>query len=92
MESQDYRETLIRNCRDVIYPTIRHTSGEVLDQLDWHEAVKCAEAMGKRAFILEVLPHAALDLAIDRNAPEEKKGVMGVVERVGRVLGLHKVS
>ena len=91
MESQDYRETLIRNCRDVIYPTIRHTSGEVLDQLDWHEAVKCAEALGKRAFILEVMPHAALKLAIDRNAPEKKKGVEGVVERMGRILGLHRV-
>ena len=92
MDSQDYRETMIRNCRDIIYPTIRHTSGEALDQMDWHEAVKCAEALGKRAFILEVLPHAALKLAIDRNAPEEKKGVMGVVERMGRVLGIHKVS
>ena len=91
MESQDYRETLIRNCRDVIYPTIRHTSGEVLDQLDWHEAVKCAEALGKRAFILEVMPHAALKLAIDRNALEKKKGVEGVVERMGRILGLHRV-
>ena len=61
-------------------------------RLDRDEAVKCAEALGKRAFILEVMPHAALDLTIDRNAPKEKKGVVGVVERMGRILGIHKVS
>ena len=41
-----------------------------MERIDWEEAVKCAEALGKRDFILEVLPSPALDLVIDRT----KKG------------------
>ena len=92
MESQDYRQTLIRNCRSIIHPTIRSSPGEVLDQLDWDEAVKCAEALSKRVFILEVMPHAALDLVIDRTTPEKNERGGSLVERVGRILGLHRVS
>jgi len=54
--------------------------------------VKCAEALGKRSFILEVLPASALDLVIDRTAPEKKERGESLVERVGRILGLHRVS
>ena len=92
MESQDYRQTLIRNCKNIIWPTIRHYPGEVLEQIDGDNAVKCAEALGKRDFILEVLPAAALDLIIDRTAPEKKERGESLVERVGRILGLHRVS
>ena len=54
---------------------IRHEPGEVLDQIDWVEAVKCAEALGKRSFMLEVMPVAVLEQVIDRSQPEkiEKK-------------------
>ena len=92
MESQDYRQTLIRNCKNIICPTIRHYSGEVLEQIDWDDAVMCAEALGKRDFTLEVLPAAALDLVIDRTVPEKKERGESLVERVGRILGLHRVS
>ena len=92
MESQDYRQTLIRNCKSIIWPTIRHYSGEVLEQIDWDDAVMCAEALGKRSFILEVLPASALDLVIDRTAPEKKERGESLVERVGRILGLYRVS
>ncbi len=75
MDKQDYRKALIRNCQSIIYPTIRHEPGEVLNQIDWAEAVKCAEALGKRSFMLEVMPVAVLELVIDRTQPEktEKK-------------------
>lgn len=92
MESQDYRQTLIRNCKSIIWPTIRHYPGEVLEQIDWDDAVMCAEALDKRSFILEVLPAAALDLVIDRTAPEKRERGESLVERVGRILGLHRVS
>ena len=92
MESQDYRQTLIRNCKSVIWPTIRHYPGEVLEQIDWDDAVMCAEALGKRGFILEVLPASALDLVIDRTAPEKRERGESLAERVGRILGLHRVS
>ena len=74
-DDADYRQRLIDNCRRIIHPTIRHEPGEVLDQIDWVEAVKCAEALGKRSFMLEVMPVAVLELVIDRSQPEktEKK-------------------
>ena len=71
-DSQDYRQRLIRNCRDVIRPNVRPGPGEVLERLDWNEAVMCAEALDKRAFILEVLPAAALELAVDRSASRRR--------------------
>jgi hypothetical protein len=63
-----------------------------LEQIDWDDAVMCAEALDKRSFILEVLPAAALDLVIDRTAPEKRERGESLVERVGRILGLHRVS
>jgi hypothetical protein len=91
-DCQDYRQTLIQNCKSIIYPTIRHYHGEELEQISYEDAVKCAEALGKRDFILEVMPATALELAIDRTAPEQKRGGKSFAERVGRILGLHRVS
>ncbi len=71
-DSHDYRQRLIRNCLDVIRPNIRPGPGKMLERLDWDEAVMCAEALGKRAFILEVLPAAALELAVDRSASRRR--------------------
>ena len=92
VDSQDYRQKLIQNCKGIIYPTIRQKSGEDPEQIPWDVAVKCAEALGKRDFILEVMPARALELAIDRNEPEQKKGGESFAERVGRLFGLHRVS
>ena len=66
VDSRDYRQRLIRNCEDIIYPTNRRDPGRVLDRIGWDEAVMCAEALGKRGFILEVMPTVALGLTIDR--------------------------
>ena len=92
VDSQDYRQKLIQNCKDIIYPTIRQKPGEDPEQIPWVVAVKCAEALGKRDFILEVMPARALELVIDRNEPEQKKGGESFAERVGRIFGLHRVS
>ena len=70
MDSPDYRVVLIHNCQHIISPPMRKKAGQLLERIDWEEAVKCAEALGKRDFILEVLPSPALDLVIDRT----KKG------------------
>ena len=65
MDSSDYRETLIRNCRNIIFPTFRTEPKQNREYIGWENAVKCAELLGKRSFILEVLPAEALELAID---------------------------
>lgn len=91
VDSQDYRQRLIQNCKGIIYHTIRQKPGEDPDRIPWDVAVKCAEALGKRDFILKVMPARALELAIDRNEPEQKKGGESFAERVGRILGLHRV-
>ena len=70
VDSDDYRQKLIQNCKSIIYPT-RREARQVLEQIDWDDAVMCAEALGKRSFILEVMPSAALDLVIDHSPPEE---------------------
>ena len=92
VDSQDYRQKLIQNCKDIIYPTIRQKPGEDPEQIPWDMSVMCAEALGKRDFILEVMPARALELAIDKNEPEQKKGGESFAERVGRLFGLHRVS
>ena len=48
-----------------------------------------AEFLGKRDFILEVMPAIAVNRAINRIPP--KKGE-SFVKRVGRALGLHRDS
>ena len=35
--------------------------------LDYAEVVKCAVALGKRQFALEILPNTVLELALDRS-------------------------
>jgi len=66
MDSPDYRIILIQNCQHIISPPRQKKAGQLLERIDWEEAVKCAEALGKRDFILEVMPSPALDLVIDR--------------------------
>ena len=70
--STDYKEQIIRNCMNIIRPI----NGK--NRLDYTEVVKCAVALGKRQFILEVLPSVALEQTIDRsylynqNKPKKK--------------------
>ena len=69
--ADDYKAQIIRNCINVIYPSSRRGA------LDFDEVVKCAVALGKRQFALEVLPATVLDLTLDRshvfNVEEPKK-------------------
>ena len=41
--------------------------------LDYVEVVKCAVALGKRQFALEVLPSVVLEQAVDNNETKPKK-------------------
>jgi len=70
VDSPDYREQLIRNCVHVIHPIDRREADKIIPM---DMAVMCAEALGKRSFILEVLPATALELVIDRNMPEKQE-------------------
>ena len=67
--ADDYKEHIIRNCINVIYPPSRRGA------LNFDDVVKCAVALGKRQFALEVLPSTVYDLALDRRDPtsEPKK-------------------
>ena len=69
--STDYKEQIIRNCLNIIRPI----NGK--NRLDYTEVVKCAVALGKRQFALEVLPIFVLEQTRDRshlyNPNKEKK-------------------
>lgn len=56
----DYKAQIIRNCINVIRPFDRKKI-----PLDYADVVKCAVALGKRQFALEVLPTTVLELTID---------------------------
>ena len=57
--AEDYKEHIIRNCINLICPPSRR------DALNFDDVVKCAIALGKRQFALEVLPSTVNELAID---------------------------
>ena len=63
----DYKEQIIRNCLNIIHPA----NGK--NRLDYVEVVKCAVALGKRQFALEVLPSVVLEQAIDNSETKPKK-------------------
>lgn len=71
--ADDYKAHIVRNCINVICPPSR------CGALDFDEVVKCAVALGKRQFALEVLPATVLDLTLDRShvykvaEPKKKK-------------------
>lgn len=56
----DYKAQIIRNCINVIRPFDRKKI-----PLDYADVVKCAVALGKRQFALEVLPTTVLELALN---------------------------
>ena len=70
LDEPDYRAKLIQNCVHILHPVFRQ---EVANIIPFEDALKCAELLGKRQFILEVLPSTALELALDRSKPEPKK-------------------
>lgn len=78
IKKADYQKQIIRNCMNIMQPPhFRDSlSGEEIIRIPLDTAVQCAEALGKRRFILEVLPAAALDLAVDRTKPKIKKGFL----------------
>ena len=53
---RDFTSAVIRNCRVVMQPPATK------DRFDFHEAAKCAIALGKLRFVLEVLPGVLLEL------------------------------
>jgi len=71
----DYQKQIIRNCMNIMQPPHFRASlsGEEIMRIPLDIAVQCTEALGKRRFILEVLPAAALDLAVDFKKPGTKK-------------------
>lgn len=70
----DYETLLIRNCVNVMRPVDAREAGS---RIPWEDAVKSAELLGKRQFILEVLPTVALDLAVDRSESQRKEKKKG---------------
>ncbi len=70
LEAPDYRDCLIGNCKSIMQPSFRQ-DGDIVIPFDY--AVMCAELLGKRSFILEVLPGTAEYLAVDRTKPKKKK-------------------
>ena len=61
-QAGDCKAQIIRNCINIIRPFDRKKM-----PLDYAEVVKCAVALGKRQFALEVLPTTVLELALDRS-------------------------
>lgn len=61
-QSGDYKAQIIRNCINIIRPLDRKKTA-----LDYTAVVKCAVALGKRQFALEILPTTVLELALDRS-------------------------
>ncbi|MGI6268997.1 MAG: RNA dependent RNA polymerase [Candidatus Howiella sp.] len=57
----DYKETLNKRCLACLQPP------DAKQQTDFAEAAKCAIALGKRQFALEILPGALLELTLDRS-------------------------
>lgn len=62
--SRDYREQLISNCMQILQP-----SDARKERIALAETVKCAVALGKRSFAMEVLPSTMLELTVPE-APE----------------------
>ena len=60
-KSRDYKEEIARRCVMVLQPPTARSS------FDFEEAAKCAIALGKRQFALEVLPASMLELTCDRS-------------------------
>lgn len=65
----DAKNQIISNCKHIMFP-IR--TRDTAPQLNPENVVKCAVALGKRKFALEVLPDIVLRLTLDSNIPTEE--------------------
>ena len=71
LDSSDYKERIVKNCIALLSPSDKNKK-----RVDPEEAVKCAIALGERRFVLEVLPYAAVKLAVGP-AETKKRRVFG---------------
>ena len=71
----DARAELAARCKAVLQPP------DAKSRFDFAEAVKCAVALGKRPFVLEVLPESALPLVLDRCEASQKPKRKGLFRR-----------
>lgn len=66
--ARDYREQLISNCMQILQP-----SDARKERIDLTETVKCAVALGKRSFAMEVLPATMLELTVPESPEKTPK-------------------
>ena len=60
-KARDYKEEIARRCVMTLQPPTARS------RFDFEEAAKCAVALGKRQFALEVLPASLPELTCDRS-------------------------
>ena len=65
----DAKNQIISNCKHIMFP-IR--TRDTAPQLNPENVVKCAVALSKRKFALEVLPDIVLRLTLDSNIPTDE--------------------
>ena len=65
----DAKNQIISNCKHIMFPIRTRNAAPSLNPED---VVKCAVALGKRKFALEVLPDIVLRLTLDRSIPSEE--------------------
>lgn len=63
----DQKTAVIMHCRGVMQPPGTKA------RFDYEEAVKCAIALGRRGFVLDVLPSVAIKLAASRNESPKRR-------------------
>ena len=68
--ANDRRTVVIHNCRNVMYPPKTRDRQERFDE---EEAVKCALALGKRGFVLDVMQVKALTLTVGPTTDRPKR-------------------
>ncbi len=67
--AQDAKTHIIQAVKNIIRPM---DARQRCTAMDWEDVLKCAIALGKRQFALEVLPHAIWQQAVD-TAPKKKR-------------------
>ncbi len=67
-DAEDYEQRLIENCIYILSPPDRNAK-----RIDFKDAVKCAVALDKRQFAMEVLPAVMLELTISEQKEKPKK-------------------
>ena len=63
----DQKTAVIMHCRGVMQPPGTKA------RFDYEEAVKCAIALGRRGFVLDVLPSVAIKLAVSQNETPKRR-------------------